>query len=321
MTPDKTIRVIIGPTASGKAALSERIAPLLNAEIISMDSMKIYRYMDIGTAKPYPDVRARIPHHQMDILDPSESYSVAQYVEDALRIADEITARGRVPVFSGGTALYFKGITEGIFEGPPPDEALRDELKAEAERDGVASLLSKLAAVDPESATRIQSNDVRRIVRALEVYRKTGVTISSLQTQFGKGRPGYRFLTLGVLPEREHCYERCDIRVDRMQRKGLAAEARNVFERFPCLGKGPRQAVGYKEFFDVFEGKSAIEQVYAQIKLDTRHFARRQYMWFRKFTTVKWVPMMRGDDVERLLRRCQVDYPEFFSSDDAPARP
>ncbi len=314
MSHEKTIRIILGPTASGKAKIAQMTAKLLSTEVISLDSMKIYRRFDIGTAKPTPQVRANTVFHQIDILDPTESYSVADYVSDSLEIADEMLNRGLLPLFAGGTVLYYKGIVEGIFAGPAADQQIRDRLKSEAEMNGVPYLHARLMQCDPQAAAKILKNDLRRIIRALEVFEKTGKPISEFQVQFGATRPGYRFLTVGILPDREYCYERCDLRVDKMIELGLVEEARGIYnDLYPKLGNAALQAVGYKELFEHFSGSLSLDEAIENIKRNTRHFARRQYMWFRKLQNVTWVKLERGESAESLFYRMRENCGEFFA--------
>ena len=312
MAEQKTVRIIIGPTASGKSRLAARVAKRLGTDVISMDSMKVYRRMDIGTAKPAVELRREVTYHMIDILEPTQTYTVADYVQDSMRIADSLYELGKPPLFAGGTALYYKGITEGIFEGPEVDPAVRKALEKRADDEGVPALHSELAEVDPASGERILENDRRRIIRALEVYETTGKTISSLQKQFGSSREGYRFLVLGLMPERVYCYRLCETRVDRMVEQGLLEEARQLYRDRKRLGRGPLQAVGYKELFEYFDGDISLEEALEQIRTHTRQFARRQYMWFRKFEGVKWISRVPGDTPESLEERALEEYSEFF---------
>ncbi|GAB4150636.1 MAG: tRNA (adenosine(37)-N6)-dimethylallyltransferase MiaA [Planctomycetota bacterium] len=312
MTNQPPIRVIIGPTASGKAKLATSFAEDHGLEIISMDSMKVYRHMDIGTAKPTEQMRRRVKFHLIDIVEPTESFSVADWASLAERISDEMLDRGASPLFVGGTALYYKALTEGIFKGPGSDPGIRKRLREEAAEIGVAALHERLKAVDPLSASRILPGDLRRIERALEVFALTGRPISSFQRQFGTKRTDRRFILLGLLPDRQLCYELCDKRVDRMLEAGLLREARALFERYPVLGPTASQAVGYKEFYRYFRGETDLNEAVEMVKKNTRHFARRQYMWFRKFNEVTWVPVAYGDTADSLLDRCRKALPEFF---------
>ncbi|MDZ7815759.1 MAG: tRNA (adenosine(37)-N6)-dimethylallyltransferase MiaA [Planctomycetota bacterium] len=312
MARRKDIRIIIGPTASGKSKLAARVAKRLETDVISMDSMKVYRRMDIGTAKPSAKLRREVTYHMIDILEPTQTYTVADYVQDSMRIADTLHGLGKPPLFAGGTALYYKGIIEGIFEGPAVDPAVRKSLEKQADEEGVPALHSELSKVDSASGKRILENDRRRIIRALEVYRTTGQTITSLQKQFGTRREGYRFFVLGLLPEREYCYRLCEARVDRMVQEGLVEEARDLYRDRARLGRGPLQAVGYKELFEHFAGNLPLEEAIENIRTHTRQFARRQYMWFRKFEDVKWIDRLPGDTPESLEERAVNEYPEFF---------
>jgi tRNA dimethylallyltransferase len=307
-----TLRIIIGPTASGKAKLAVRIAEEHGLDMISMDSMKVYRRMDIGTAKPSKEVQKRVRFHLIDIIEPSESYSVADWLSEAQHISDELAAAGRGSLFVGGTALYYKALTEGLFDGPGSDEAIRMRLRKEAGDLGPHALHARLAQVDPVAASRILPGDLRRIERALEVYELTGRPISSFHGQFGNKRTDRRLLILGLLPEREDCYRFCDARVDRMMQHGLLEEARGIYEAFPVLSRTAAQAVGYKEFFAHFRGEMSLPQAVEAVKLNTRHFARRQYMWFRKFTEVNWVRVALSDSPESMEAAARTAFPEFF---------
>jgi tRNA dimethylallyltransferase len=229
-----------------------------------------------------------------------------------VRIIGDMTESGGTPLVAGGTALYYKALTEGLFKGPGSDPAIRARLRAEAQTDGVRELHRRLSEVDPAAALRILPGDLKRIERALEVYELTGSPISSFQTQFGSFRSDMRFMVLGLQIEREHAYERCDHRVGRMLADGLVEEARALFERYPVLGATAAQAVGYKEFYSHFRGECSLPEAVELVKLNTRHLARRQFMWFRKFTGVTWVPVQRGDNAASLYRRAKEQYPQFF---------
>ncbi len=246
---------ILGPTASGKATVAAELARKVGGELISVDSMKIYRGMDIGTAKPSPALRSEVPFHLIDIRDPAAGFSVAEFVSEALAAERAILERGRVPIYAGGTALYVRGLTEGVFEGPGADWDLRHRHAHEhAAEGGPESLHARLRAVDPKAAARLHPNDLRRVSRALEVYEKTGRPISDLQDQWKDApRPG-RVLA-GILWPRDVLYRRIDERVDRMIAAGLVDEARGLFERAAGIGREAAQALGYRELFAFFAGK------------------------------------------------------------------
>jgi tRNA dimethylallyltransferase len=281
---------LTGPTASGKTTVGIELAKMLNAEIISMDSMAIYRGMDIGTAKPTAEQRALIDHHLIDIRNPNELYSVADYLQAAERCAREIIARGRTPLFVGGTPLYLKAMLRGLFDGPPADPGFRREILAELDRVGSESLHQRLSQIDPLSAARLHTNDVRRIIRALEVYRATGKPISHLQLQFDEPTPDPTCRVFALEWPRELLHERINIRVDRMFESGFVAEVRQLLVNFEDLGKTARQAVGYQEVIDHLDGKTGLADTIAATKARTRQFAKRQETWFRSLAEISRVP-------------------------------
>lgn len=300
---------VIGPTASGKGRLAIEIARLVPAEVISVDSMKVYRGMDVGTAKPPLAARRGVPFHLLDIRDPHESMSAAEWCAAAVAAEREIRGRGRLPIFSGGTALYLRALTEGVFEGPPADPDLRRALEREADERGEAALHARLAAVDPKTAARLHSNDRRRVIRALEVFEKTGRPISALQTQWasetfgGTGRsPEGRRTLIGVLWPREALYRRIDERVDRMFAAGFVDEARRLLARPEGVGREAAQALGYRELFTwLREGeRRPLADVVAEIKRHTRRFSRRQMTFFRHFPDALWLDVNERTDPERL---------------------
>lgn len=282
--------VLTGPTGSGKTKLGIELAQRLDAEIISMDSMALYRGMDIGTAKPTPTERAAVPHHLIDVREPWESASVAWWLDEAKRCTRDIEARGKQVLFVGGTPLYLKALSAGLFDGPPADDAIRRRLTEEAKNAGSAVLHHRLAEVDPVSAARIHPNDVRRMVRALEVYELTAKPMSEWQTQwFERAAPASATLAGAAcsnavlcldLP-REELYERINRRVEAMFDAGLVDEVRRLRELGPPLSLEASQAVGYREIGELLDGKSTREETIVRIQARSRNFAKRQITWFR----------------------------------------
>ena len=287
-----------GPTASGKTGIGVQIARLLDAEIISLDSMAIYRDMDIGTAKPTPDERDGVPHHLIDIVSPCDEFSVAEYVEQAHRTIGEIRARGRVPLFVGGTPLYLKAMLRGLFEGPPADDSLRAELQQIADSEGTHSLHRRLEEVDPASAERLHPNDARRIIRALEVHRLTGRPISEFQKQFDSPATAGPFRVFVLDWPREVLYERINQRVDMMIREGLVDEVRRLLAQWSPLGKTASQAVGYREVIEHFDGRHSLGRAVELIKTHSRQFAKRQGTWFRSLVECRFINMPEFESAE-----------------------
>lgn len=276
---------LTGPTASGKSAVALLIAERINAEIIALDSMTLYRGLDIGTAKPMADERARVPHHLIDVLDPWEAASVALYREWAIQSVEQILERGKLPLFVGGTALYLKAILRGLFRGPESDAALRSALEAEAEALGDSALHAKLAAADPMTAARLHPNDRRRVVRALEVLALTGRPMSAWQTEHGEPASGFRVLALER--GRAELQARIDSRIDRMFEEGLIGEVERLRELPKPVHENPMRAVGYAEVNDLLNGVIDREECVARIRLRTRRFAKHQQTWFRGLKEVE----------------------------------
>jgi tRNA dimethylallyltransferase len=294
MNPDPfgNALILTGPTASGKSRLGVELACRLGAEIISMDSMALYRRMDIGTAKPSAEDRQRVKHHLIDVLEPWESANVAWWREQASQLCQEIEERGRRPLIVGGTPLYLKALLAGLFEGPPAADAIRRRLEEEAVSQGAIRLHQRLAEVDPVTAARLHPNDVRRVVRALEVWELTGRPISSWQQQWQPAEPapaatdwGNRCLCLEV--PRQTLYERINARVEQMMRQGLLDEVRALQRLDRPLSREARQALGYKELLDHLEGRSSLEEAVRQIQTRSRQFAKRQLTWFRHISQVR----------------------------------
>jgi tRNA dimethylallyltransferase len=285
---------LTGATASGKTGIGIEMAERLNAEIISLDSMTLYREMDIGTAKPTLVERARVPHHLLDILPPTEEFSLSNYVDAARRTAAEIRARGRVVLFVGGTPLYLKALLRGIFEGPPADWEFRRAVEREVQEVGLPALYERLRQVDPLSAAKLHPHDQRRIIRALEVYRVTGRPISHLQTQFEDGTPAGERRVFVLSWPRAVLHRRIDERVDAMFAAGFVDEVRGLLARHGALSRTASQAVGYCEVLDHVQGRRDREATIAAVKARTRQFARRQETWFRSLSECRSVPQQEG---------------------------
>ena len=271
---------LTGQTASGKTDVALALAERLQAEIVAMDSMTLYRGMDIGTAKPTPSERQRVPHHLLDVLDPDQSASVDWYLHEAATVCTEIRQRGRRPLLVGGTPLYLKASLRGLFDGPPADQQLRSELEEQALARGSQALHQQLSEIDPAAAARIHTSDVRRLVRALEVYRLTGKPISVWQQQFQTPADPAPPIACLTRPRPELC-ERIDTRVVRMLEGGWIDEVRHLQQAFPSMSRQARQAVGYLEIADHLAGKLDYATMTEKIQARTRRFSRKQMTWFR----------------------------------------
>jgi len=285
----REIHVLLGPTASGKTEVAVELAHALQAEVISVDSMKVYRGMDTGTAKPSVEERRGVRYHLLDIRSPAQAYSASEFVHDADAAAREISARGKAVLMEGGTALYMKAFAEGIFDSPPASDEKRERLEREAAERGVERLHERLQELDPEAASRIHPRDLRRIIRALEVFELTGRPISELQSQWGRTREGLKLVQAGLSWPRELLHARINGRVEKMMGMGLLDEVRRI-DSETGFGKQASQAVGYKELLGHLRGWYGLERAVELIKRHTRRFARHQMTWFRKFR-VHWVEM------------------------------
>ncbi len=287
---------LTGPTASGKTGVGIELAKQIGAEIVSLDSMALYRNMNIGTAKPTAEQRRTVTHHLVDVLDPHQEYSLAQYVEAAEQSVHEIQARGRQALFVGGTPLYLKGLLRGIFEGPAPDWLLRRRLQDEAREHGAQLLHDRLTRVDALAAERLHPNDTRRIIRALEVFEKTGQPISTLQQQFDRARSAEECRVFVLDWPRVELYSRIERRVDEMFATGLVEEVRNLLAHHAStcpkpLSRTARQAVGYREVIDHVEGKQDLGETVDLVKTHTRQLAKRQGTWFRGLAECRFTAM------------------------------
>lgn len=277
------VLVITGPTASGKSGLAMRLAGELDGEIISADSMQIYRHLDIGTAKVTPQEQAEIPHHLIDIVDPDENYSVAQFVTDASRIIQQIIARGKQPIVCGGTGLYILSLVDGLqFIEHQADPALRQALTERMRREGAEAIHTYVANLDPVSAARIHPHDEKRLIRFLEVYQQTGMTTSQVYAYSRRKGPDYHFFSYVLWPERDQLYRRINQRVEQMFQAGIVDELRAILERYPHFPETQAfQAIGYKEVLAYTQGQKSREEAIANLARSTRRYAKRQYTFFR----------------------------------------
>ena len=300
--------ILTGPTACGKTALALDLAGRIGGEIVALDSMTVYRGMNVGTAKPTAADRARVPHHLIDVLDPWESLTVAWWLAQAEAACADITARGKRPIFVGGTPFYLKALLHGLFDGPPADADIRRALEADAARDGNAAVHARLAAVDPKTATRLHPNDVRRVVRALEVHALTGKPISDWQQTWdtpsfawtAKPQPAQVPAAVLELP-RDRLYDRINRRVEAMLVGGWLDEVRALRELPRPLSREARQALGYRELLEYLETGGDLNATGELIRTRTRQFAKRQLTWFRHLPALVPVPADAPDAAERVL--------------------
>ena len=307
------ILVITGPTASGKTALAVELAKRHNGEVISADSMQIYRRMDIGTAKPTAQEMGGVPHHMIDVADPEEDFSVARYVDLAGRCVEDVLSRGKLPILAGGTGLYIDSLLTGrTFAAFDEASPLRSELEGRYAREGGPALLQELARIDPDAAARLHPNDAKRIVRALEVWLTTGKTITRHNEETKALPPRYDALTLTLdFVRREDLWDRVDRRVDKMMEAGLEGEVRALLDSGVPERCTAMQAIGYKEMVPVVSGDMAAEDAAAQIKLRSRQYAKRQRTWFRRNQGAKWLLWGPVPNFADALQR-STDYMEEF---------
>lgn len=294
---------ICGPTASGKTALSVALAQKLHTEIISADSMQIYRGMDIGTAKPTPAERQGVPHHLIDVCAPDAPFSVARYVELADAAAQNILSRGMVPLVAGGTGLYMDALIEcSTFSGDESDHAVREKYQRMAIEQGKEAVHACLAAVDRESAARLHPNDLKRVIRALEVYEQTGMTIGAFNRLHKRPAPKYRATKIGVCPtDRKTLYERIDRRVDQMLDDGLIEETQRLL-RSGLLTGTAAQAIGYKELTAYLQGQAPLADCVELLKRRSRNYAKRQLTWLKRDDSIHWIYYNKDEALPHLLQ-------------------
>ena len=293
---------IAGPTASGKTALAVELAKQLNGEVISCDSMQVYKRMDIGTAKPTEEEMQGIPHHMIDVAEPDEDFSVSRYCCLASPIVDDIVARGKTAIIAGGTGLYMDSLIRGNAFAPFPATGVRERLEAQADSEGMEFMLNWLRSIDPEAAARLHLSDRKRVIRALEVYLETGQTITEHNRKTQLIPPKYTPLWLGLdFDDRAELYRRIDRRVDLMLEMGLISEIQGLL----ASGIPPKctamQAIGYKEFVNALNGEETIAQAAEEVKKASRHYAKRQLTWFRRNPKLHWLNRQTGQKNEEIL--------------------
>ncbi len=309
--PKPPLIVIAGPTASGKTSLSIALSHRLKGEVVAMDSMQVYRYLDIGTAKPTMAEREGVPHHMLDVADPKDAYSVAEYAKQAKDCIEDIHQRRKIPILTGGTGLYLKALTTSMeLGGTQGDPALRERLTAIAqEENGGETLHNMLQKVDSVTANRLHRNDVRRIIRALEVYELTGKPFSSQQPDIQQECP-YSLCILGLFMDRETLYRRIEDRVDLMMDMGLLAEVESLLRMGVPPDAQSMQGLGYKELISVARDGQPLAPAVEAIKSGTRHYAKRQMTWFRKTEGIIWLDVLQKDCMEQAFANIQatLDY-------------
>ena len=297
---------IAGPTASGKTALAVALAKEFHGEVVSCDSMYVYKRMNIGTAKPSEEEMDGIVHHMIDVAQPDEDFSVSKYCEMASPIVDDIIARGKTAIIAGGTGLYMDSLIKGNDFAPFPSTGMREKLEARADCEGMEAMLELLRSIDPDSAARLHLSDRKRIIRALEVYYETGETITAHNIRTQAVPPRYNPLWLGLdFADRAELYRRIDLRVDIMLQQGLVAEIRELLASGIPEKATSMQAIGYKEFVAALDGQCTIEEAAEEVRNSSRHYAKRQLTWFRRNKNIHWLTRQTGEGPEEILNRAR----------------
>ncbi|MBI3766216.1 MAG: tRNA (adenosine(37)-N6)-dimethylallyltransferase MiaA, partial [Ignavibacteriales bacterium] len=296
--PEKSVLVIVGPTASGKTPIALQVASQHDGEIISADSRQIYKFMDIGTAKPSPEDRRRVKHYFVDDLNPDQWFNAGEFGMKGREVIDEIVRRDKTPIVVGGSGLYVQALVDGFFEGPGADPEIRNRLEDRIRIEGAERVLDEVRRIDPAAAATMLPSNTRRIVRALEVYQITGVPISQLQKS--RVEINFQSVFVGLWWERKHLYERINTRVDRMLERGLIDEVKMLQEK----GYSPKltalQTVGYKEGFEFLRGEIDYDHMVFLMKRNSRRYAKRQLTWFRSDTRIRWFNIHAEDDFPRI---------------------
>ena len=295
---------IAGPTASGKTALAVELAKELHGEVVSCDSMQVYKRMDIGTAKPTMEERQGIVHHMLDVAEPWEDFSVSRYCELAGPIVDDIVARGKTAIIAGGTGLYMDSLIKGNEFAPFPSTGMREKLERQADEEGMEAMRLLLRSVDPEAEARIQ--DRKRLLRALEVYYETGETITEHNRKTQQIPPKYAPVWLGLdFEDRQTLYDRIDLRVEIMLRQGLVEEIRSLLDSGIPAKCTAMQAIGYKEFVDALAGQGTIAEAAAQVQQSSRRYAKRQLTWLRRNPQMRWLVRKNGEGFDEILQKAR----------------
>lgn len=297
------IILIVGPTGVGKTEISLEIALALNTEIINADSRQIYKLMDIGTAKPPKALQSKVKHHLIDIIYPDEYFSAGEYGRRAREVILSLRERGMIPLIIGGSGLYIKALIYGFFKGPEADQEMREFFMEYADKNGESSLYERLRKVDPDAAKRIHPKDTMRIVRALEVYEKTGKPISILQDNFAMKNSPYRPIMIGLFREKKNLYKRIDKRVDLMIDQGLIDEVKGLLDMGYSEGLNSMMGIGYKQIIGFLKGEYDLNSAIAILKRDSRRYAKRQMTWFRKAEGIEWIDVTDNldDNVRKIL--------------------
>lgn len=299
------IIVICGPTGVGKTAVAIEIAKAFNGEIVSADSMQIYRYMDIGTAKPTPYEQASIPHHMIDIVDPDEPFDAAQFEKIAHEVISKLHERGITPFVVGGTGLYIKALIHGLFQARPADSKVRIRLKEEAIVHGTRFLHKRLSKCDPDAAEKIHPNDTYRIIRALEIYEVTGKTISKFHHDHKFKDTFFKVLKIGLHSDRKILYDRINRRVDTMIDEGLLDEVKGLLGMGYSAELKSMQSIGYRHMVDFIQRRISWEEALRTLKRDTRRYAKRQLTWFKADSEIVWSEPDRLKDIHRIIKNWQ----------------
>ena len=308
---DKII-CIAGPTASGKTALAVALAKAVDGEVVSCDSMQIYKKMDIGTAKPTLEEMSGIPHHMLSVAEPDEDFSVSRYCEMATPIVEDILRRGKTAIIAGGTGLYMDALIRGNSFAPYPSTGRRQELEQLAAQEGIDAVLCKLKEVDPESAARLHPSDQKRIIRAMEVYLETGMTITEHNRKTQEIPPRFSPIWFALEDEdRQALYDRIDRRVLQMLDDGLIAEIQALLASGVPEKATAMQAIGYKEFVDHLQGRSSLEDATALVQQASRHYAKRQLTWFRRNQNIHWLRRAAGETTEEILFKAKQNLTDF----------
>ncbi len=306
----RKVLAIVGPTASGKTKLSIIVAEKIGGEIISADSRQVYRYMDIGTAKPSKEEREKVKHYFVDEINPDEEFNAGVFGEKGREIIEDIFSRGKIPIIVGGSGLYVKSLIDGFFEGPAGDWELREILYRKAEQLGKEVIYEELKKVDPVSAEKIHPNNLKRVIRALEVYYLTGKPMSKLQAEL-KPEINFETVQIGLNWDRKKLYKRIEERVDKMIEQGLIDEVKRLRELGYDKNLNALQTVGYKEVFDYLDGVISYEQMIYLIKRNSRRYARRQLIWFRQDKRIIWIDVDETTDFNELADKVV----EIYKSD------